>query len=163
MHHEQLQAVVSEHEQRNQRNDVERKDELLAKKCKEIVGEQRERHEVQSLRRDYLHRGGRECRECEYEKQVDIPVHLRKNVWTREPDHEEEHQNNGKGQKDIPAPHHSPVSRIADTRIIFGAIGIQNLLDISGHDLTLGDDDGPGGDNTLGRRNFRRVFGVHEF
>ena len=84
-------------------------------------------------------------------------------MWTREPDHEEEHQNNGKGQKDISAPHHSPVSRIADTRIIFGAVGIQNLLDLSGHDLTLGDDDGPGGDNTLGRRNFRRVFGVHEF
>ena len=158
---EQGGSLLGIDQQRQQRHDVDRDYHPGPHERLKVQRRQRKGHHEQPLRIDAAEHQDDEREQCEDEDDIVIPVLQEEALSGKQyhhPQHRDKHQRHQKVAQD------SQIRRAGgtDVGLVFLLVGVQYLGYLRSHDLSLGNDELPGGDVSAGRRNAVSSLGIHE-
>ena len=162
VHQEKLRAVMSENQQRQQGDYINRQHHFLLEKSQQVEGGQGEGHHVQQARIEVVHQEGDDSHQSHYEQNVGKAVEVAENQRVSGIYRKEEHQHQKQGQNGIAQPQENAGTAVAHAVLVFRLVRIQELLDFCGDNLALGHYLLPRTDIAKGRRNEIGRLGMHE-
>ena len=139
-HEEEFHAVAGEDQERQQGDQVHGQDHPLGEEGLQVQDGDRERDDVHDRRGDPLHEEGDDRGQGEDRQQVIVTLRLPKDLPVGEVDAEVQDDHEGQGDEDVPQPQQDAGALIAVHLVVFGLVGVQDLGDLRGDHVALGDD-----------------------